>query len=87
MRANPEVGAQIMGALEPIRWLENDHRLDWATSGLTVFDLLERLCSHHHDRKSLDGWWLVEGRGKRPFVPPEDSHHPRSAYAPPEVAA
>ncbi|HEV3497731.1 MAG TPA: hypothetical protein VHA34_15410, partial [Actinomycetes bacterium] len=68
-------------------WLENDHRLDWATSGLTVLDLLDRLCSHHHDLKSLDGWSLVEGHGKRPFVPPEDPRHPRHAHAPPEAAA
>ncbi len=68
-------------------WLENDHRLDWATSKLTVVDLLDRLCSHHHDRKTLDGWSLVQGRGKRAFVPPEDPRHPRNAHAPPVVAA
>ena len=58
-------------------WLEIDHRLDWADSHLTVFDLLDRLCSHHHDRKTLDGWALVEGRGKRAFVAPDDPRHPR----------
>jgi hypothetical protein len=68
-------------------WLENDHRLDWATSGMTVLDLLDRLCSHHHDRKSLDGWSLVEGRGKRPFVPPADSRHPRHHVHAPSGAA
>ncbi len=67
-------------------WLENDHRLDWATSQLTVLDLLDRLCSHHHDRKTLEGWALVEGHGKRPFVPPDDPRHPRHA-TPPEAAA
>lgn len=59
-----------------VTWLENDHRLDWARSRITVFDLLDRLCSHHHDLKSLDGWGLVEGRGKRRFVPPDDPRHP-----------
>ena len=68
-------------------WLENDHRVDWATSRLTVLDLLDRLCPHHHDLKSLDGWGLVEGRGKRPFVPPDDPRHPRHANAPPASAA
>ena len=68
-------------------WLENDHRLDWATSGLTVLDLFDRLCSHHHDAKTLEGWSLVEGRGKRAFVAPEDPRHPRNAHAPPEEAA
>ncbi|MGH9264507.1 MAG: hypothetical protein ACRD1D_07425, partial [Acidimicrobiales bacterium] len=60
-----------------VAWLENDHRVDWAASHLTVLDLLDRLCSHHHDRKTQDGWGLVEGRGTRPFVPPDDPRHPR----------
>ena len=59
-----------------VAWLENDHREDWAKTHRTVFDLLDRLCTHHHDLKSLDGWGLVEGRGKRPFVPPSDPRHP-----------
>ncbi len=58
-------------------FLEVDHRVPWAKSHLTVFDLLDRLCPHHHDHKTLDGWALVEGRGKRAFVPPDDSRHPR----------
>ncbi|HEV2758541.1 MAG TPA: DUF222 domain-containing protein [Acidimicrobiales bacterium] len=60
-------------------WLENDHRLDWAKTRFTVLDLLDRLCTHHHDLKSLDGWGLVPGHGKRPFVPPDDRRHPRHA--------
>ncbi len=67
-------------------WLENDHRVEWASSHVTVFDLLDRLCSHHHDLKSLDGWRLVEGRGTRAFVPPQDPRHPRHAHAPPSAA-
>jgi hypothetical protein len=67
-------------------WLENDHRVEWATSHLTVFDLLDRLCAHHHDLKSLDGWRLVDGRGKRAFVPPDDPRHPRHSHAPPAAA-
>ncbi len=67
-------------------WLENDHRVDWATSHLTVLDLLDRLCSHHHDCKSLDGWALVPGNGKRAFVAPDDPRHPRHAHDPPRVA-
>jgi len=58
-------------------WLEVDHRVDWADSHMTVFDLLDRLCSHHHDLKTLDGWALVAGRGKRAFVAPDDRRHPR----------
>ena len=60
-----------------LTFLEFDHRDDWAKTHRTVFDLLDRLCSHHHDRKSRDGWALVEGRGKRAFVPPDDPRHPR----------
>lgn len=62
-----------------LAWLENDHGLDWAASHLTVLDLLDRLCSHHHDLKSLDGWGLVAGHGKRAFVAPDDPRHPRRA--------
>jgi len=60
-----------------LSWLENDHRVDWAASHRTVLDLLDRLCSHHHDLKTIDNWALVEGRGKRAFVPPDDPRHPR----------
>src|SRR5579859_5147113 len=56
--------------------LEIDHRVDWAKTHLTVFDLLDRLCSFHHDLKTHDGWALVDGRGKRAFVAPHDPRHP-----------
>ncbi len=69
-----------------VAFLEFDHRVDWARSHLTVLDLLDRLCSHHHDLKSVEGWGQVEGRGKRPFVPPEDPRHPRHSHAPPRAA-
>ena len=65
-------------------FLENDHRVDWAASHRTIFDLLDRLCPHHHDRKTIDNWALVPGQGKRAFVPPEDRRHPR--HAPPVAA-
>jgi hypothetical protein len=65
-------------------FLENDHRVDWAASHRTVFDLLDRLCSHHHDLKTIDNWALVAGHGKRAFVPPDDRRHPR--HAPPAAA-
>ena len=59
--------------------LEIDHRVDWATSHLTLFDLLDRMCDHHQWLKTIDGWALVPGRGKRAFVPPDDPRHPRNA--------
>ena len=64
-----------------VTWLENDHRVDWARSHTAVLDLLDRLCSHHHDLKSLDGWGLVAGHGKRGFVPPDDPRHPQASPA------
>ena len=70
-------------------WLEIDHRVDWARSHLTVLDLLDRLCAHHHDLKTREGWALVEGRGKRAFVPPDDPRHPRRprrSHDPPAAA-
>lgn len=57
--------------------LERDHRIDWFKTRFTMFDLLDLLCSHHHDLKTRENWQLVEGRGKRPFVPPDDPRHPR----------
>ena len=69
--------------------LENDHRVDWSASHFTAFDLLDRLCYHHHRLKTLEGWALIEGRGKRAFVAPDDPRHPRhrpQAHDPPEAA-
>ena len=57
--------------------LDYDHRLDWAATHLTVLDLLDRLCQHCHALKTRQNWSLVEGRGKRPLVPPDDPRHPR----------
>ncbi|MGH9033596.1 MAG: DUF222 domain-containing protein [Acidimicrobiia bacterium] len=68
-----------------LTFLEFDHRDDWSTTRRTVFDLLDRLCTHHHGRKTRDDWALVEGRGKRAFVPPDDPRHPR--HRDPPVAA
>ena len=57
-------------------WVQRDHRLDWAKSKITLVDLMDRLCPHDHDLKTRFGWALVEGRGKRPMVPPDDPRHP-----------
>jgi hypothetical protein len=59
--------------------LQSDHRVDWAKTKFTVFDLLDRLCPHHHALKTRKGWALVAGTGKRAFVPPDDPRHPRHA--------
>jgi Domain of unknown function (DUF222) len=69
-----------------VAFLETDHREDWARAHTTVFELLDRFCPHHHDRKTRENWALVEGRGKRAFVPPNDPRHPRNAHSPPAAA-
>jgi hypothetical protein len=60
--------------------LQYDHREDFAKTRITAFDLLDRLCGHHHRMKTHEGWALIEGRGKRAFVPPDDPRHPRLAH-------
>ncbi|HWC12784.1 MAG TPA: hypothetical protein VG455_16365 [Acidimicrobiales bacterium] len=62
-----------------VSFLQTDHRVDWARSHLTVLDLLDRLCPHHHDLKTRANWALVAGHGKRELVPPDDPRHPRNA--------
>ena len=69
-----------------LAFLETDHREDWADTHTTVFELLDRLCPHHHDLKTTQNWALLDGRGKRAFVPPDDPRHPRNAHAPPAAA-
>jgi hypothetical protein len=64
------------GCVEQIH-LENDHREDWARTHFTAFDLMDRFCRFHHALKTNEGWALVEGTGKRDFVPPDDPRHPR----------
>lgn len=63
--------------------LQYDHRVDWARTKITAFDLLDRLCPHHHRQKTRHNWALVDGRGKRAFVPPDDPRHPRYIHHPP----
>ena len=64
--------------------LENDHRNDWAETHQTLTDGLDPLCGHDHDLKTYDGWALVEGKGKRPMVPPHHPDHPKNNKPPPD---
>jgi hypothetical protein len=57
--------------------LENDHREGWAETRRTRVDELDPLCAHDHDLKTYDGWLLVEGKGKRAMVAPDDPRHPK----------
>jgi hypothetical protein len=65
------------------RRLENDHQIGWAETHRTVLGELDPLCTHEHRLKTLYGWALVAGTGKRPFVPPDDPRHPKYR-APPD---
>ncbi|MDQ1400680.1 MAG: hypothetical protein QOF81_1143 [Acidimicrobiaceae bacterium] len=71
----PSCAAQ--GCPEPADHLQFDHRHDWSQTHITLFDWLDSLCRHDHAKKTRYGWSLVDGVGKRPFVPPTDPRHPR----------
>lgn len=58
---------------------ETDHREPWSETRFTLLGLLDHLCKSHHRMKTYEGWGLVQGKGKRPFVPPSDPRHPRFA--------
>jgi hypothetical protein len=60
------------------RHTEIDHREDFARTRHTRLDELEPNCDEHHDKKTYQGWALVEGTGKRPMVPPDDPRHPNN---------
>lgn len=62
--------------------LEVDHRKPWAGTKVTLTELLDRLCEHDHNLKTRFGWALVEGSGKRAFVPPTDPRHPENVAPP-----
>jgi hypothetical protein len=62
--------------------IEIDHRTGWATTKTTRLDDLDPLCDHHHDLKTTERWSLVEGTGRRAFVPPNDPRHPRNRPPP-----
>lgn len=70
---DPECPAELCSQT---RWLEIDHREDWARTRITLLDWLDRPCRHHHDLKTRHGWAFVDGVGKRPMVPPDDPRHP-----------
>ena len=74
---------QVLGCGRRAR-LEIDHREDYRYTRHTTLEELEPLCHADHQRKTRDGWSLVAGTGKRPFVPPDDRRHPR--YKPPPTA-
>jgi Domain of unknown function (DUF222) len=63
--------------------IEHDHRKPWTEVHETTLDNLDRLCGPCHKRKTNDAWGLVEGKGRRPLVPPSDPRHPGNRTARP----
>ncbi|HEV7526417.1 MAG TPA: DUF222 domain-containing protein, partial [Acidimicrobiia bacterium] len=59
-----------------------DHNVPWAADRRTVVANLDPLCTHDHDLKTNHGWSLVHGNGRRAFVGPTDSRHPRNRPPP-----
>lgn len=62
---------EVLGCASTIR-LERDHRIDWAQTRHTRLDELERLCHFHHSLKTVLGWQLEPGVGKRRMVAPAE---------------
>ena len=58
-------------------FVQIDHRVPWSRTRHTRLDELDPLCPHDHKLKTTQGWSLVDGRGRRAFVPPSDPRHPR----------
>jgi hypothetical protein len=59
-------------------FVQIDHRTPWVASKQTVLSELDPLCTHDHRLKTHQGWSLVDGVGRRAFVPPDDPRHPRN---------
>lgn len=55
--------------------IQHDHRKPWAEVHETTIDNLDRLCGPCHKLKTRDGWALVQGKGRRPLLPPDDPRH------------
>jgi hypothetical protein len=64
------------------RFVDLDLRDPWAHTHHTTIDELDPLCKHDHHLKTHCGWLLVEGNGRRAFVPPNDPLHPRNRPPP-----
>jgi hypothetical protein len=53
--------------------LEIDHVAEWSQTGRTTLDDLARVCGHHHDLKTHNGYRFgpLGANGKRPLVAPD----------------
>lgn len=67
--------------------IQNDHRTPWSEEQVTELANLDPLCAPDHRRKTHQGWALVAGTGRRPFVAPDDPRHPANRHASGEARA
>ena len=62
---------QVLGCGEHRR-LERDHRTEWSITHHTRTDDADRMCKFHHWLKTVMGFRLEPGEGKRRMLAPED---------------
>ena len=66
--------------------IEHDHTRDWTETRHTVLGELRRVCEHHHDLKTLQGWDFIELTDHSILcVSPDDPRHPKHAPAGPRA--
>ena len=57
---------------------DTDHRDPFAEKRETVLGNLDQSCRGRcHPLKTNQDWSLVDGKGRRDFVPPTDNRHPK----------
>ena len=67
----------VVPGCDRTRGLEFDHwQVDFAQGGETSMDNLARLCHHHHQLKTHQGYRLVGGPGHWQFLAPESPRQP-----------
>ena len=62
--------------------LEYDDREEYRKVRCTTIGNTDPLCDPDDDLKTYQAWELVEGKGKRPMVPPDDPRHPKNGSPP-----
>ncbi len=65
--------ACVVPQCEVAHGLENHHWIsDFVKSHTTSLDILARVCSHHHDQITYEGYRLVGGPGRWKLLPPPE---------------
>jgi hypothetical protein len=66
----------VVPGCDATQGLEIDHVTGWAPTHHTTLDELARMCGHHHDLKSYEGWVLSGGPGHWKWDPPPGGPRP-----------